>query len=1412
MNTNYHPALFIGAGGTGVRVLRFVQSIAGQGLEPGLEHMLSCHLIRMVGIDTDQEVNAVEESISPNLCRMSCEQRKSSEKVPERLLKLEKVLYCDPRAVTKAVNKMVVGNDDGKEDEAANMSFVKKWFPKAGGGIPPGLATPWAQLRPLGRLALFLQAQYLFEELRKSYQAVRQLAPGSGPVDVHIVCSLGGGTGSGMFWDLAFFIRKIDRDARITGLFVLTEPFEGFNHTGRLYPNVYAALKELHYFKNWIKPLSVEYPIEGNLVFQGKEHDVPAFDRVFLFGGFPAGFEVENRDTATIDVTCFRLAQNLLAYQRMDLRRTISGSHGPDTAAIPGSLERSYCFGASTAVPFYSEPSIDLAGNVFQNLLKTAVEKADRETTTEAPPQDLPPIELDDVLKAFHLETVVGNAPFATPNLKPEPVTSWIGDLEHLEVDLDSEKRKLSVQEMIDHYIPTVFRDMVERYEEGDGVPLDGLQSAYEALIETILKTTDPSSTGSLASLRQENRVLSPEARSALRRIIDDIGHAEERAVPITCPCPQGVEDLFLKPDDVPRRQYYSTLRDRFQFFLQNLKNELRNLPNLQDGVVKPHIYKFWKRIYPESWKALRSLLEEQEQKPTVAAASSAGSLDAPTLQSQAAVIEPPDPESLQSALSLWLPTRRTLDHWLQERAQMLANTFIDAGQRDHRFEVQGLIDQLKPLVLQIQDHLDQGSGKRALPLLRQWLEQLLDPHHLSPAGADRSARTAAWAALSRKVIDQLLGGAHPDNAYGGDLVERLYRARSHVFDDGLVENLINYQALALHPFSSQVSRESSERFSRTLGASGQRVFGRLPQVSFQTTPIPVLFFVDMYRSAEEIYRISDYFAAYERESRDSRALFHIDRQIAEFPEILSLYREATVFCGNPGCSTNLKGLPRSVRFCPGCNQAILNFCGNKDCHAVNVAELIDHERAARRAAGLKDSIPHTCPACSKKLLNYWWQCPHHGEPNPIDKVSCKKCLEEYHQGIRPLKEITSRPDHRYQLCHGCLTLEKDPRFCVQIPPELAPFYRNGVNGHETRVFLGLLQKYNIQRDRLKLASYLCTNAWCEHFLFPTCPIDHNSRQHRHHLYKTSEGRFCCTRHPEIRFHSCYQCGYPVEAEKYEQSCPRCMAELMHCHYCSDIYGRLYPPLGGKKPARCPHCTNLMTMKLDPSLHTVEDGLNQAGFCPNIYGCEAGAHPWDTACEHVDELCAVCPRPGAMRLPREVLEKAVEDCPLCLLTLSPIPAGLRRQPMEPESVLSRFSQRPYDKRGCRICGCKPDLLLDWISRDEKSAEAEDKKTAPSEYQLPSIHFKHALAVLRAFRTVRDPATTYRMVAGHLHEMSHKGSPMTSWESLLSIFPESSKLQQVVHIRIQTLLDEHEKHLTQFRHWHQPGEKRIKTIL
>jgi len=108
------------------------------------------------------------------------------------------------------------------------------------------------QRRPFGRMALFLDLQAHNQSIvaNRIKQALQEVSIGDSKVGVYIAASLSGGTGSGMFIDIAHLVRVIADQQQITlrGFLVLQNTFSSVQRLTHVEPNTGAALRELDRF------------------------------------------------------------------------------------------------------------------------------------------------------------------------------------------------------------------------------------------------------------------------------------------------------------------------------------------------------------------------------------------------------------------------------------------------------------------------------------------------------------------------------------------------------------------------------------------------------------------------------------------------------------------------------------------------------------------------------------------------------------------------------------------------------------------------------------------------------------------------------------------------------------------------------------------------------------------------------------------------------------------------------------------------------------------------------------------------------------------------------------------------------------------------------------------------------------
>lgn len=266
------PSLVIGLGGTGKRALTHLKRRIYDTY--GVEEL---PWIRLLSIDTDSATVNNPPIIS------------------QRTDEFIKLGASELRIIDQSGTPQVISNLDAPENR-----HIREWYPDPEMKVDfPKAARGSGQVRMFGKIGLY-KGDNLHTTYRWLQQAAHEVADPAAwsnfprfKVDqdlqfVYVICSLCGGTGSGMFLDIAYLLRKIvgvdPSRKRFVGVFVMPEVYEPVienQHIKRIYANAYAGLRELDYLMN--SPRRA-YTIKGkDHTFADFHGDVPPFDFVFLY-------------------------------------------------------------------------------------------------------------------------------------------------------------------------------------------------------------------------------------------------------------------------------------------------------------------------------------------------------------------------------------------------------------------------------------------------------------------------------------------------------------------------------------------------------------------------------------------------------------------------------------------------------------------------------------------------------------------------------------------------------------------------------------------------------------------------------------------------------------------------------------------------------------------------------------------------------------------------------------------------------------------------------------------------------------------------------------------------------------------------------------------------------------------------
>ena len=264
------PSLVIGLGGTGYQVVKLLKS---KFQESGYFGHGVPELVRLLTIDQDPNVE---------------------EKGADLLTTQEKIY------ITADVGAVVANLEQ--------HPYIKRWFPAH--AVRESIGPGAGQVRAVGRLRLFknieLIRNLLEDRLRKITDkkhidadgAFRMAKAKDVDINVFIITSVGGGTGSGMFLDLAYIVREVFRREKkraiIQGYLFMPDAVAGRTdeENERINANGSATLRELDFFMDRKELFRAEYSDAFKITEQsGQEKpfsfcylvsDVDVNDRVLL--------------------------------------------------------------------------------------------------------------------------------------------------------------------------------------------------------------------------------------------------------------------------------------------------------------------------------------------------------------------------------------------------------------------------------------------------------------------------------------------------------------------------------------------------------------------------------------------------------------------------------------------------------------------------------------------------------------------------------------------------------------------------------------------------------------------------------------------------------------------------------------------------------------------------------------------------------------------------------------------------------------------------------------------------------------------------------------------------------------------------------------------------------------------------
>jgi hypothetical protein len=944
--------------------------------------------------------------------------------------------YLDPQAIQQALR-----NIDRAHEGQPEWEQILEWFPdRERVRIPVGEveANGAGQMRSLGRLGFFLNDAAIERKIRQDLQELRSeidVVRYSEDRRVILIASLAGGTGAGMLVDMAYLVRRQFGRPRVFAYLLLPEVFEDVDTGGRIFQNAYACIKEFSYLKDQQIPFSANYfhipPID--VAVGGEE----PFSRIFLFPSDSFS------GPAAIPRACTNVARSVVGQlQRAIQHKTLAVV--ANTVSGDSELEqrrrRTHCFSTASSefVPLKRVEPITPV--VFEMVLRATRDDDFLKQIYGAELGD-PMRELHEHLEALSQASSGQATPAATEPLIPP-----------------TSPQRESDEEVYDEQTEGLIRSWRGRVERKAAASVDLLLTELGQRVERLesdILRLDPTA---LEQARKELARLKPVV---LYR--SGSGHAN---------LDEGLNEL-----------------SSFTNHVEDLKDEVRSLLRSAERAQNLEQYPLRRKAFYERLLSLEKLfaypLFDQESEAVTTATSEWDARAA----SEVKVAKTPWWRRVVPSFVATAPYARRECAALR---QGLAN-------KDLRLRLGSLLRfkamaALKAVIQQKLDEVKQELGHQFEPwaglpkddvtrkfeklepvlqdqaraMLRFELPKLLEEaREIGREKDPERLRSGLFELVTQRVMaNPWLRGEHYLIEDGQEKTEEtlrmtLVRCRQCVFERRTPNPQHKGFALIMLPEGILWPRGKREDLRSFLSATTTQILGCQTQiVDYQGSRIWI-YYEDLFNPPDHIRNIDEYHRRYQ--AQKFRELFHIDRRFldrVEFKDVNSSNTISTTSCGNDPCRFNLSSVPRSERFCPGCEKPIRSRCGNQDCRLDDL-----HRRDGR--------LKKSCPECGEFNHGSWWKCCRHGETEvavPIDKERCPRCLEAHHEDPQafPRSRISLRPDLRDRLvCPSCEDLRaKDPNARVfTLPRELARFYHHGVNGHDSVEFRALAARHKLPQD-----------------------------------------------------------------------------------------------------------------------------------------------------------------------------------------------------------------------------------------------------------------------------------------------------------------------------------------------------------
>ena len=1013
------------------------------------------------------------------------------------------------------------------------------------------------QWRPLGRLA-YCEDQNFIES--RIYNAIQELAAipvdkewDTKDIEVCILSSTAGGTGSGMLLDIAYYLQKSqvlqDDNIRVTtyAFLLLPDIFEKLDHALRTKPNTYANLKELHGFYRQEFDFEMFYPSRMELFKVDAGKSVP-FSNIYLI----------NKDLSDIELTspedCFIYIGSVV-YLRMISELSSQAKSSFANERIPPRIKG-------------MEENLTQSGYVFSSCSGGIV-------------QFPSPRKLAQTLLKDYFEKRLHGEEHTSIELRSWKRTDWAARFEDLISPWKPEGMKRFWCSFKDRMMQST-EEVISRIEAGDFSleekfleehMLDWEDEFQKRIDKEIAVRTDTlveqlNTKEIFRDFDDADSYISPEL---FLEILKEIQHSLKKLVeetPLrneTAPSPvdltRQVNDL---QNEIKKHLRNIRLLSRWLFFHGSFIKSNRD--RLNEKIAQLHkLLEKGQQTSDNEYRMVEALLSMFSEKIAKRLDDKRNTLSQNISRFEEAIkllrkeLKRADNHKLTDAHH----NQMRLDEKLINKLNISTATILEAIHIDDFF-----LDSLFNQAVNRQLFKTTGDEDEAFSL-NEFTASIVSPMKIQGKPD------------SEKLFDELLLTLEKGIEQGdikietknyikeiSDVIKNSYislfkNLKSNSFAESSVFwSLPEYTDGKHYPFKDdstavQIKNKVHNFINRTFKGCNQH-FNSNSENSF------IFYHETHHHPPENIPGIISHRDEYRSVSFPLEYL-HVHKSYAEKFNDLIAPELQEIFCGNPGCTFNIAPLPHDVNICPSCDKPILNRCGNSnpDCDTDNLVE---------RLGGL-DQIDDTktiCPGCNRQIRTFWWYCEKHGPQwRERNEMFCPECTLEAEKGLIKYSERSIKEDDKSypSFCIHCKETGVKSPFKIPLPDLYfeVPKYKNPL-------LTKILQEEGISNNLCPL---------CGAQIFPLCPyID--GEIPAHYVERSPEGRLICTYfngHKETiaEIYRCFYCHYPLKPD--DSVCPRCFKDLVFCHHCSKEKRILIPLDQLIEGNRCPSCKYQIKIK-----------------------------------------------------------------------------------------------------------------------------------------------------------------------------------------------------------------------------------------